>query len=103
MNDKQFLAEMVRRGSVAEKGYFEYAHIVACELPKHLRESLACFVDGPVWDGDVPSKEHRSALFELGLLVRVCVRGQQGYTGATYFAYAVNRRLQDIKTGKIGA
>ncbi|WP_109479166.1 hypothetical protein [Paraburkholderia sp. C35] len=39
---------------------------------------------GPLWDGDVPSKAGREALFEQGLAARVIVDGEDGYTAATY-------------------
>lgn len=103
MTDNEFLCEMVKRGSVAEKGYFEFAHVVACLLPKRLREQLEQLVKGPVWDGNVICKSHREELFELGLAVRVCCKGEQGYTGATYFAYSVNKRIGEIERGEVGA
>ena len=39
---------------------------------------------GPLEDGDVPSKSGRDSLIEKGLAVRVVVKGQDGYTAATY-------------------
>lgn len=44
---------------------------------------------GPVWDGDVLSKSARGDLFPLGLAVRCCVKGEQGYTAASYRAYTI--------------
>ena len=44
---------------------------------------------GPVWDGDVISKEARDALLSWGLAVRCCVKGEQGYTAASYRAYHI--------------
>lgn len=44
---------------------------------------------GPIWDGDVLSKNARGDLFQLGLAVRCCVKGEQGYTAASYRAYTV--------------
>ncbi|MBP6564346.1 MAG: hypothetical protein KA200_01910 [Burkholderiales bacterium] len=41
-------------------------------------------LNGPLWDGDVPSKSGRDSLIERGLAVRVVVRGEDGYTAATY-------------------
>lgn len=103
MSDKDFLKEMVARGSKAEKGYFEFAHIVACLLDKNLYEQLEQLINGPVWDGDIIAKSHRGELFDLGLAIRVCHKGEQGYTGATYFAYSVMKKAKDITAGKIGA
>ena len=101
MNNKDFLIEVIKRGSNADKGYFEFVHIAAVALPKELRESLKQLVNGPVFDGDVISKSLISELFDYGLAVRVCVNGEQGYTGATYFSYSVNKRIDEIKQGKV--
>jgi len=103
MKDKEFVRELVDRGSKANDGYFHYAHLVAVELPSNLHEQLEQIVNGPVWDGDVISKSLRGELFEYGLVQRVCVKGGQGYTGATYFAHTVLEAITDIKEGRIGA
>jgi hypothetical protein len=44
----------------------------------------ALVLNGPLWDGDVPSKSGRDSLIDRGLAVRVVVRGEDGYTAATY-------------------
>lgn len=44
----------------------------------------ALVLHGPLWDGDVPSKSGRDSLIDRGLAVRVVVRGEDGYTAATY-------------------
>jgi hypothetical protein len=86
-----------------DKGYFKIAHIAACLLPKHLGEQLEQLVNGPVWDGDIISKSCRGQLFECGLAIRVCKNGEQGFTGATYFAYSVLDAFKQIEAGKIPA
>lgn len=101
--DREFLKELIDRGQYADKGYFEYAHIVATLLDKQLHESLRQLVDGPVYDGDVISKHHRNELISLGLGIRVCKGGSQGFTGATYFAFSVNEAIEQIKTGQRAA
>lgn len=103
MTNNEFLKEVIARGQSADEGYFEYAHLAACLLEKRLHEQLRQLINGPVWDGDVISKVDRSELFKLGLAIRVCVKGEQGYTGATYFAYSLMKRADDIKAGKIAA
>lgn len=45
---------------------------------------------GPVYDGNVISKTRRDDLITLGLAVRVCFKGTQGFTAATYLAFSVN-------------
>ena len=44
---------------------------------------------GPVWDGDIVSKSGRGVLFDCGLAVRCCFKGEQGFTAASYRAYPV--------------
>ncbi|MBP6564013.1 MAG: hypothetical protein KA200_00210 [Burkholderiales bacterium] len=44
----------------------------------------ALVLNGPLWDGDVPSKSGRDSLIDRKLAVRIVVRGEDGYTAATY-------------------
>lgn len=44
---------------------------------------VALVENGPLWDGDVPSKAGRDDLIAQGLAVRVVMRLQDGYTAAT--------------------
>lgn len=54
------------------------------------QESLMQLVElGPIWDGDVISKSYRDDLIFLGFATRVCVKGKQGYTAATYSGWDV--------------
>jgi hypothetical protein len=39
---------------------------------------------GPVWDGDVPSKSGRDELIAQGYAIRVVNKGEDGFTAATY-------------------
>lgn len=45
---------------------------------------LALAKNGPLWDGDVPSKSGRDDLIEHGMAIRVVVKGEDGFTGLTY-------------------
>lgn len=45
---------------------------------------VALVEEGPLWDGDVPSKTGRDALIVRGEAVRIMVKGNEGYTAATY-------------------
>jgi hypothetical protein len=48
-------------------------------------DTLVALVEqGPLWDGDVPSKSGRDELIDQGLAQRVIVKGEDGYTAATY-------------------
>lgn len=54
-------------------------------------ESLMQLVEhGPIWDGDVISKSRRDDLIRWRLATRVCVKGEQGFTAATYRGWAVH-------------
>lgn len=103
MNDKDFLKALIAKGSRANEGYFQYAHIAATLLDKRLHEQLHQLINGPIYDGNVLSKALREELFELGLAIRVCHKGEQGYTGATYFAYSVMKIILQIRTGEVSA
>lgn len=103
MKDKDFLIELINRAESRDTGYFQFAHIVACELDKKLCEQLQQLVNGPVWDGDVICKSYRDELLTLGLAVRVCRDGETGFTGGTYLAHTVCKVINDIRAGKVGA
>lgn len=45
---------------------------------------IALVENGPLWDGDVPSKTGRDTLINIGCAVRVVVKGEDGFTAATY-------------------
>lgn len=100
--DRDFLRDLIARGQTTEVGYFHFASLTACLLPADLRGSLRQLVNGPVWDGDVLSKHCRDALLEFGLAVRVCHKGQQGFTGATYFAFSVLKYINEMDAGRVG-
>jgi hypothetical protein len=44
---------------------------------------------GPVWDGNIVSKEGRGHLFDYGLATRIIVKNEQGYSGANYRGWNV--------------
>jgi hypothetical protein len=44
---------------------------------------------GPVFDGSIISKAGRGVLFDYGLAVRCCLKGEQGFTAASYLGYSV--------------
>lgn len=46
---------------------------------------------GPVWDGDVISKSHRTDLLDIGACEKVVVKGQEGYNACTYFGRSLLR------------
>lgn len=59
----------------------------ALKVPKVVLETLCKIVEnGPVADGDMPSIEARGHLILWGICVRVLVKGEQGFTAATYDA-----------------
>lgn len=78
--------------------YFPFVSALAELIPKRLREQLKQLVDGPIWDGDIISKCNRDNLFKLDLAIRVCVKGEQGFTGAPYIAYSIVKIWQTQPT-----
>jgi hypothetical protein len=80
-----------------DEGYFDIVHAIALIFPKNLIEQLQELVNGPIWDGDIISKHDRGRLMEIGLAIRVCCKGEQGYTGATYTAHSILKKIDEIK------
>jgi hypothetical protein len=76
--------------------YFDIVHAIALIFPAILKEQLRQLVNGPIWDGDVISKADQSVLFEMGLAIRVCCKGEQGYTGAKNTAYSIVKKLTEM-------
>lgn len=49
------------------------------------KDTLIALVErGPLWDGDVPSKQGRDSLVRRGLAAKVIVNGEDGWQAATY-------------------
>jgi len=68
------------------------AFVFLLHMPTAEREQLRQLVmEGPVWDGDVVSKSARDNLLRWDLAVRVFVKGEQGFTAATYRGWNVLR------------
>jgi hypothetical protein len=64
---------------------------------RHYEQLYQLVMSGPVWDGDVISKSARSDLIDWGLASRVCVKGQQGFTGANYRGWNVLKSIPEDK------
>jgi hypothetical protein len=64
----------------------------ACELIVRVqrmdggeRDTLICaFSNGPLWDGDVPSKSARTQLVSEGFMAKVVVKGEDGFNACTH-------------------
>ena len=54
---------------------------------------IALVEQGPLWDGDVPSKSGRNSLLERGYACKIVVRGEDGYQAATYSGRDAYNRL----------
>ena len=77
----------------------------SCEKGKELMESggnldtlIALVENGPLFDGDVPSKNSRDILIAAGLATRVVVKGEDGYTASTYAGRDVYLRHYESDT-----
>lgn len=103
MTNHELLKALISHSETMDEAYFETAHLAACLLEKRLHEQLQQLVNGPVRDGDVICKSNRDELVRLGLAIRVCHKGEQGFTGATYFSYTIMRAANNIKAGKVAA
>ena len=58
---------------------------------------VASFENGPLYDGDVPSKTGRDSLLDCGFVSKVVVKGEEGYNACTYLgarAYRLIRTMQ---------
>lgn len=72
------------------------------DLTYHELEELVNIVhNGPVFAGDVISHQTKDALFKMGLVTRVVVKGVEGYIGATAQGY--NAYLENCGTSATGA
>ena len=54
----------------------------------------ASYLNGPLFDGDVPSKQDRDILVNKGYMAKVVVKGEEGYNACTYKGLAAYRLLQ---------
>lgn len=59
-------------------------HLSAALSGAEVDTLIALVEQGPLWDGDVPSKSGRDSLLQKGLAVRIVVNGADGYQAATY-------------------
>lgn len=72
--------------------YWDKAQAVYDAMSGSHREALQLMIDeGPIEDGDVPSKQARDELIEMGFAVRVCAKGSQGFTACNYVGWAIMR------------
>lgn len=78
-----------------DEDWNEYIKKIVKVFPEDLIDQLQQLVDGPVWDGDISSKSARDRLIDLGLGIRVCCKGEEGYTGAPYIAYSILKEIKE--------
>lgn len=91
------IKELILISDRSEEQYFDIVHAISLLFPKRLIEQLTQLVNGPVYDGDIISKSGRDELFDMGLAVRVCSKGGQGYTGSKYIGCSILRGLEKIR------
>lgn len=92
--------QLIELEKVESDLYFEIVEAIALIFPRCLKEQLQQLVNGPIWDGDIISKDHRGILFEMGLAMRVCCKGEQGHTGAKYIAYSILKKMKEHQRAK---
>ena len=103
MKLSEVIKTLIERAENREEDYFSTVQAIALIFPRRLKGQLAQLVGGPVWDGDVMSKAHRGELFEIGIAIRVCCKGEQGFTGARYIGYSILREIEELDKSKEGA
>ena len=96
MNRTEIIRELVDQSRTSDDSYFDICKAIALIFPKNIVEQLEQLVNGPIWDGDIISKADRSVLFDMCLAIRVCHKGEQGYTGATYTASTILREIKKL-------
>ena len=94
MNDG-LIKTLVYTAQTEDVDYFRFVKNIAEVFPKNLKEQLNQLVNGPVWDGDIISKNDRDRLLYIGLAIRICYKGEQGYTGAPYISYLILKELNE--------
>lgn len=55
---------------------------------------IGAFTNGPLFDGDVPSKSGRDSLVKAGYMSKVVVKGEDGYNACTYRGARAFRLIQ---------
>lgn len=69
------------------------------------RDTLRAAVEnGPLFDGDVPSKTARDSLNNLGYMTNIVVRGEDGFNACTqkgFYAYKILQALPRRPSGGI--
>lgn len=58
--------------------------------------------EGPIADGDVPSKKGRDRLADMGMVDRVAIKGEFGQWGATGLGFHLWDAVQDASGSKEG-
>ncbi len=61
---------------------------------------IALVENGPLFDGDVPSKHARDSLIEGGYVCRVIMEGEDGYNAATHKGGALYKQMVGVETLK---
>lgn len=69
----------------------------AQKLDSAARDTLrAAYINGPLFDGDVPSKVGRTNLIKKGLIAKVVIKGVDGFNACTQRGFWVKRVLDAI-------
>ena len=56
----------------------------------------ALYTEGPLFDGDIPSKSGRDSLVEKGYADVIVVKGLEGYNACTQKGYWAHKLLQEM-------
>lgn len=86
-HDRQTSIPMYERPDLLDDGErLELIHMIDfARTYRHHHEALyQLHAKGPVWDGDVISKQHRTDLLDIGACAKVIMKGQEGFNACTY-------------------
>lgn len=72
--------------------------ILAQDLQANECDTILCVNEfGPLFDGDIPSKSARDSLIYKGLMVKVVVKGEDGFNACNQDGYYVAKLINKLK------
>ena len=103
MNLEKLLAEISVSIELSTKSeIFEACEliIIAQAMQPSERATLKCaYKEGPLWDGDVPSKSGRDNLLGMDLIAKVISKGESGFNACTYKGAEVYTLISAMEKG----
>ena len=95
INTVYVIKGLVNKAALKPDIYFIIVNDIVSIFPEELCETLTQLVDGPVHDGMIISKYDRDILIDMGIAIRVCCNGEQGFTGSRYIGYTILKAINE--------